>query len=105
MKTKSVLLAYATRYGSTREVAEAIAAELRKAGLEVDIQPMREVKTLDRYDAVVLGAAIYNTRWHPDAGLFLSQHREALKQRPVAIFALGPAEDNRHRHAPIAPLA
>jgi menaquinone-dependent protoporphyrinogen IX oxidase len=51
---------------------------------------MREVKTLDRYDAVVLGAAIYNTRWHPDAGLFLSQHGEALKQRPVAIFALGP---------------
>ena len=90
MNTKSILLAYATRYGSTQEVAETIAAALREAGLEVDIQPMQEVKTLDHYDAVVLGAAIYNARWHPDAHQFLSQHQETLRQRPVAIFALGP---------------
>ena len=90
MNTKSILLAYATRYGSTQEVAETIAAALREAGLEVDIRPMREVRTLDRYDAVVLGAAIYNTRWHSDAHQFLSQHQAALRQRPVAIFALGP---------------
>lgn len=90
MNTRSVLLAYATRYGSTQEVAETIAAALRQAGLEVDLQPMQEVKRLDPYDAVLLGAAIYNTRWHPDAHQFLSKHQEALKQRPVAIFALGP---------------
>jgi len=90
MNTRSILLAYATRYGSTQEVAETIAASLRQAGLEVDIQPMQEVQRLDNYDAVVLGAAIYNTRWHPDAHQFLSQHQEALRQRPVAIFALGP---------------
>ena len=88
--SKSILLAYATRYGSTQEVAEAIAAELREAGLEIDIQAMQEVRTLDNYDAVVLGAAIYNTRWHPDAHNFLAQHQEALSRRPVAIFALGP---------------
>ena len=90
MNTRSILLAYATRYGSTQEVAEAIAASLRQAGLEVDIQPMQDVKTLDHYDAVVMGAAIYNARWHPDAHHFLSQHQETLGQRPVAIFALGP---------------
>ncbi len=90
MNTRSFLLAYATRYGSTQEVAETIAAVLREVGLEVDIQPMQEVKMLDNYDAVVLGAAIYNTKWHPDAHHFLSQHQEALRQRPVAIFALGP---------------
>ncbi len=90
MNTRSVLLAYATRYGSTQEVAETIAGVLREAGLHVDIQPMREVKTLDNYDAVVVGAAIYNARWHPDAHLFLSQHQETLRQRTVAIFALGP---------------
>jgi menaquinone-dependent protoporphyrinogen oxidase len=86
----SILLAYATRFGSTQEVAEAIAAVLREAELEVDIQPMQEVRTLDDYDAVVLGAAVYNARWHADAHLFLSQHQEGLMQRPVAIFALGP---------------
>ena len=90
MNTRSILLAYATRYGSTQEVAETITATLREVGLEVDIQPMRQVKTLDNYDAVVLGAAIYGTRWYPDAHLFLSQHQETLRQRPVAIFALGP---------------
>jgi menaquinone-dependent protoporphyrinogen oxidase len=88
--SKSILLAYATRYGSTQEVAETITAALREAGLEVDIQLMQEVRTLDNYDAVVLGAALYSTRWHPDAHQFLSQHQEALQQRSVAIFALGP---------------
>jgi menaquinone-dependent protoporphyrinogen oxidase len=90
MNTKSILLTYATRYGSTQEVAEAIAAILRGAGLNVDLQPMQEVKTLDSYDAVVLGAAIYNAKWNADAHQFLSQHQEALRQRPVAVFALGP---------------
>ncbi len=90
MNTRSILLAYATRYGSTQQVAETIAVALRQVGLEVDIQPMQEVKRLDNYDSVVLGAAIYNARWHPDAHHFLSQHQEALRQRPVAIFALGP---------------
>ena len=90
MNTKSILLAYATRYGSTQDVAEAITAELREAGLEVDIQPMQQVKTLEHYAAVVLGAAIYNAKWHPEAHHFLSQHQETLKLRPVAIFALGP---------------
>lgn len=90
MNTKSILLAFATRFGSTQQVAETIAATLREAGLEVDLQPLQEVRTLDHYDAVVLGAAIYNARWHPDAHKFLSQHQETLRQRPVAIFALGP---------------
>ncbi len=90
MNTKSILLAYATRYGSTQEVAGAITAVLREAGFDVDIQLMQEVQTLANYDAVVLGAAIYNAKWHPDAHQFLSQHQEALSQRPVVIFALGP---------------
>jgi menaquinone-dependent protoporphyrinogen oxidase len=90
MKTKSVLLAYATRFGSTQEVAETVAATLREGGLEVDLQPMQDVKSLDGCDAVVLGAAIYNAKWHADAHQFLSQYQEALSQRPVVIFALGP---------------
>jgi len=90
MNTKSILLAYATRFGSTQEVAEAIATALREARFEVELQPMQEVQRLDGYDAVVLGAAIYNTHWHQDAHKFLLQHQETLCQLPVAIFALGP---------------
>ena len=90
MNTRSILLAYATRYGSTQEVAEAIASTLREDGIKVDIQSMQDVKNLDNYSAVVLGAAIYNARWHPEAHKFLSKYQETLKQLPVAIFALGP---------------
>jgi len=87
----SVLVAYATRYGSTQEVAEAVAAMLREHGLAVDIQPIRNVHTLEGYGAVVLGAPLYIGHWHKDALQFLSQHREALTKLPLAIFALGPA--------------
>jgi menaquinone-dependent protoporphyrinogen oxidase len=86
-----VLVGYATRYGSTQEVAEAVAATLREGGLAVDLQPMRDVRTLAGYHAIVLGAPLYIGHWYKDALQFLSQHREALTKLPTAIFALGPA--------------
>jgi len=89
----TVLVGYATRYGSTQEVAETVAATLRERGLTVDIQPMREVRALEGYGAVVLGAALYMYRWHKDARRFLSRHRKALAELPVAVFALGPVHD------------
>jgi menaquinone-dependent protoporphyrinogen oxidase len=90
MNTKSILLAYATRFGSTQEVAETVASVLREAGIKVELQPMQEVRSLFGYDAVVMGAALYNTRWHQDAHQFLEKHQDALQQRLLAIFALGP---------------
>lgn len=89
----SVLVGYATRYGSTQEVAEAIAATLRECGLVVDVQPLREVDTLAGYSAVVVGAPLFMFRWHKDALRFLSRHRKALTERPVGVFALGPTHD------------
>lgn len=88
--SNSVLVTYATRYGATQEVTEAVAASLRERGLEIDIQPVREVRTLEGYRAVVLGAPIFYGHWHKDARRFLSRHRETLTERPVAVFALGP---------------
>jgi menaquinone-dependent protoporphyrinogen oxidase len=89
----SVLVAYATKYGSTQEVAEAVAAGLRDCGLEAEVQLAREVQTVADYSAVVLGAPLYMMHWHKDALSFLSRHREALAGRPVAVFALGPWND------------
>lgn len=86
----TVLVTYATKYGSTREVAEAIAATLCEDGLRVEILPAREVRSLEGYNEVVLGAALYMGRWHKDARRFLKRHRSALVHLPVAIFALGP---------------
>ena len=89
----SILVGYATRYGSTQEVAEAIASALREGGLAVDCQPMKGVQSLEGYGGVVLGAPLYMFRWHKDAKNFLSRHRQALTGRPVAVFALGPFND------------
>ncbi|HEY0735470.1 MAG TPA: flavodoxin domain-containing protein [Herpetosiphonaceae bacterium] len=89
----TVLVAYATRYGSTQAVAEAIAAALREQGLPTDLQPMQDVQTLADYSAVVLGAPLMMFRWHKDARRFLARHRAALMERPVALFTLGPVHD------------
>jgi menaquinone-dependent protoporphyrinogen oxidase len=86
----TVLVAYATKKGSTREVAEAVAGELVDHGLVVDLKPVDEVEGPDEYDAVVLGAALYMGHLHPDARKFLSHNRDALAALPVAVFAMGP---------------
>jgi menaquinone-dependent protoporphyrinogen oxidase len=88
----SILVTYASRYGSTAEVAAAVTTTLRESGLEVDIQPMRNVQSLEGYNLVVLGAPLYIGHWHKDAQSFLSRHQQSLKQRQVAVFTLGPIE-------------
>jgi menaquinone-dependent protoporphyrinogen oxidase len=92
-----ILVAYATRYGSTKEVAEQVAATLRECGYAVDLRQAQEVRTLGGYGAVVLGAALYMYRWHRHARRFLSRHRQALVERPVAVFALGPVQDEEEQ--------
>lgn len=91
--TDKHLVAYATRYGSTQEVAQAVAETLRQSGLEVDLLPLRQVRTLAAYRAVVMGAPLFMFHWHKEALGFLSRHRAALLERPVAVFALGPVHD------------
>ncbi len=86
----SILVAYATRNGSTEEVAEAITSMLHKHGFDVDIEPVRLVHDPGKYRAIVLGAPLYMFHWHKDALHFLQRHQNILKTRPVAIFALGP---------------
>jgi menaquinone-dependent protoporphyrinogen oxidase len=88
--SNAILVTYSTVYGSTQEVAEQIAATMREGGLEVDVQPIRQVRSLEQFKAVVLGAPLYMFHWQKDALGFLSKYRTVLSQKPVAIFALGP---------------
>jgi menaquinone-dependent protoporphyrinogen oxidase len=92
----SVLVAYATKKGSTQEVAEAIGETLAEQGLQVSVRPASEVHTLEGYDGVVLGGALYMGRWHPDARRFLRQQRAALTELPVAVFGMGPLTTEEH---------
>ena len=87
--TDTILVAYATRYGSTAEVAEAIGDELRKTGVEVDVQPIDDILDLSRYRAVIIGSPIYMGKWLPEAQVFVERHQQHLRGKPVAYFAVG----------------
>ena len=88
-----VLVAYASKRGSTAEIAEAIASVLGASGFEVDCSEVGTVAGLDGYDAVVLGSAVYMRRWRGDARQFLRRHRKELAQRPLWVFSSGPTGD------------
>lgn len=85
-----VLVAYATKHGSTREVAEAIAETLAEEGLLAEVRAAAEVDDLAPYEAVVLGGSIYMTRWHADAVSFLRRQAPALRDRALAVYGMGP---------------
>jgi len=87
-----VLVTYATRYGSTEEVAQAVAQTLGESGVAVETQPVRSVHSLERYSTIVLGVPLYMGRFHRDARRFLSAYRDALTKMPVALFVLGPIQ-------------
>ncbi len=89
----TILVAYVTKYGSTQEIAEAITRQLRESGFEVDIQPMKKVRTIAPYQAVVLGAPMYMFHLVRDTLRFLSHFKMALIEKQTAIFSLGPFND------------
>jgi len=86
MMTNKILIAYATRTGSTAGVAEAIGKTLTKCGAHVDVCRMVDVEDLSPYRAVVAGSAIQNKQWLPEAMQFIRTHQSALAQKPFAIF-------------------
>ncbi len=83
-----VLIAYASKCGSTGEVAQAIADELTKRGLAVDVRLAGKVKSLAGYRAVIVGSAIRMGQWLPEAVQFVEQNAAALRAMPNAFFTV-----------------
>ena len=92
-----VLIAYGSSHGSTAEIAEAIADELRGEGVEADCLDAGDAKSVDGYDAVVLGSAVYMKRWRREARHFLKKHARELEQLPFWIFSSGPVGEIEKR--------
>lgn len=84
-----VLVAVASRHGGTREIGSVIAEALTAAGHEVDELDPADVALIDSYDAVVLGSAVYNGRWLPEARELAERAATPLSRRPVWLFSSG----------------
>ena len=81
-----ILVTYTSRTGWTVGVAEAIGKILAESGATVDVLPMREVKDLSAYDAVVAGSGINGAAWRPEAMQWIRDHQSELKRKPFAAF-------------------
>ncbi len=88
---KKILVTYASKYGSTKEIAEKIGGVLRQAGFQADIVPVDGGTDLSSYQAVVLGSAVYIGKWQKEAVAFLQANEKALASRPVWLFSSGPS--------------
>jgi len=86
--TPKILVTYASRTGSTAEVAAAISATLTKQGASIDLFTVQEVNSVQPYSAVVAGSAIQNRQWLPEAMEFMQKHQKTLNQKPFAMYSL-----------------
>lgn len=101
---KRVLVAYASKYGSTGGVADAIGKELCSRGMAADVLLIKNVRNISSYQAVVVGSAIYMGKWMSEASDFIKENREVLRQVPVAYFlvCMNLAEPTETKRAEVA---
>jgi menaquinone-dependent protoporphyrinogen oxidase len=88
-----VLVTYASKHGSTAQVAERIALALVGSGVKADVLPVRDVVDVGGYEAVVLGSSVYFGKWVAEAVSFADENRTTLATRPVWLFSVGPLGD------------
>jgi menaquinone-dependent protoporphyrinogen oxidase len=85
-----MLVVYASKHGSTEEIAEAIGQALREGGADVDVRPAAEVRELQGVETVIVGSAVYMGRWMKEGVDFLKRHEGTLRSIPTWLFSSGP---------------
>jgi menaquinone-dependent protoporphyrinogen oxidase len=102
MNNKRILVTYATRAGSTSEVAAVIGETLSRRGFSVDVKPVKDKPAVTSYQVVVMGSAIRMGAWLPEAVDYIRQNHAALNAMPVSLFTmhmLNAGEDETSRAA------
>ena len=89
-----VLVAFASRHGSTREIAAALARGLTSHGLSASVVPVERRPDPTDFDAVVLGSAVYGGQWLEPAVRYAYETTNALRSRPTWLFSSGLATDS-----------
>ena len=93
-----VLVTYGSKRGGTAGLAEMLGAALAAQDLQVEVRPATEATGVERYDAVIVGGALYMGRWHRDARRFIKRNAKALQSMPVWLFSSGPLDDSAARN-------
>lgn len=88
-----VLIAAASKYGSTTGIADAIAETLRAEGVEATVAPAEQTGDVEAFDAVVVGSAVYGGYWLGSARRFIESNKDELAGKPVWLFSSGPVGD------------
>jgi menaquinone-dependent protoporphyrinogen oxidase len=99
----NVLVAYASRLGSTKEIADRIGARLRSRGIDGLVRPVESIGDLTPYDAFVIGSAVYAGQWLSVASRFIRDNQAALSGRQVWLFSSGPIGETATRHQQVEP--
>jgi menaquinone-dependent protoporphyrinogen oxidase len=90
----NVIVAVGSKHGSTRCIAEAVGDELRRSGLGVTVVDAdSDARSVDGFDAAVIGSAVYVGRWMKGTRSFLDANRESLRDMPLWLFSSGPLDD------------
>lgn len=105
MDVPKVLVAYASDHGGTAGIANAVGDAIREAGLQTDVKPVADVSSLDGYDAVILGSAVYMLRWRHAAKRFGRKFAAALRDRQVWLFSSGPLDNSAEERELTPPRA
>src|SRR4249920_3313524 len=86
----TILIAYASKHGSTQGIAERIAEKFRQLGKEAEARSVDTVEDPGNYEAFVIGSAIYYGSWMKEATDWVHRNQAVLAQRPVWLFSVGP---------------
>ena len=101
-----VLVAAASKYGATQEIADAIGRVLTERGLETVLRRVDDLVDVSEYESFVLGSAVYAGHWLEQARRFVEAHEDELADRPTWLFSSGPIGDpSQTRGQPVSSRA
>ncbi len=83
-----ILVAYASRCGSTAEIAEALGRDLQSRGYKPEVLPVAKVSQLGGYRAILLGSAVRAGNWLAEATDFVRRHEREIQDLPNAFFTV-----------------
>ena len=81
-----ILIAYASEFGTTGEVAAAIGDVLCQEGNTVETKWVKNVKDINNYDQVIIGSAIHKDNWMSEATEFVTANQHILQQAASGLL-------------------